>query len=48
MVHGVAKLAIGGRLPLANAAEVLRFTDTATGALWRGLPHALADGETAK
>jgi hypothetical protein len=40
MVHGVAKLAIGGRLPLAKASDVLRFTDTATGALAQGLAHA--------
>jgi AcrR family transcriptional regulator len=42
MVHGVAKLAISGRLPLSAAPDVLRFTDTATGALWRGLAHAFA------
>jgi AcrR family transcriptional regulator len=42
MVHGVAKLAIGGRLPLSGTADVLRFTDTATAALWRGLAHAFA------
>jgi len=42
MVHGVAKLAISGRLPLSGAADVLRFTDTATGALARGLAHAFA------
>jgi AcrR family transcriptional regulator len=42
MVHGVAKLAIGGRLSLPDSADVLRFTDTATGALWRGLAHAFA------
>ena len=40
IVHGVAKLAISGRLPRSGAAEVLRFTDTATEALWRGLPQA--------
>ncbi len=40
MVHGVAKLAISGRLPMSDAADVLGFTDTATGALWRGLAHA--------
>ncbi|MFZ0962025.1 MAG: TetR/AcrR family transcriptional regulator [Terriglobia bacterium] len=40
MVHGVAKLAISGRLPMPDSAHVLRFTDTATGALWRGLAHA--------
>jgi AcrR family transcriptional regulator len=40
MVHGVAKLAISGRLPMSDAADVLNFTDTATGALWRGLAHA--------
>jgi AcrR family transcriptional regulator len=42
MVHGVAKLAISRRLPLSETAEVLRFTDTATGALARGLAHAFA------
>jgi AcrR family transcriptional regulator len=40
MVHGVAKLAITGRLDLAGADEVLRFTDAATAALWRGLAAA--------
>lgn len=39
MVHGVAKLAIGKRLPLAKSEDVLRFTDTATAALARGLAH---------
>jgi len=42
MVHGVAKLAISGRLPLSGAADVLRFTDTATAALWRGLAQAFS------
>ena len=42
MVHGVAKLAISGRLPLSGTADVLDFTDAATGALWRGLAHAFA------
>jgi len=42
MVHGVAKLAINGRLPLSGAADLRRFTDTATAALWRGLAHAFA------
>ena len=40
MVHGVAKLAISGRLPMTKAADVLNFTDTATGALTRGLANA--------
>jgi len=40
MVHGVAKLAITGRLPMSDSTDVLSFADTATGALWRGLPHA--------
>jgi AcrR family transcriptional regulator len=40
MVHGVAKLAIGGRLPLAGTADVLRFTDAATAALALGLAQA--------
>jgi len=42
MVHGVAKLAISGRLPLAGTEDVLRFADMATGALAGGLAHALA------
>jgi AcrR family transcriptional regulator len=42
MVHGVAKLAIGGRLPLAEPADVLDFTDAATAALARGLARAFA------
>lgn len=42
MVHGVAKLAIGGRLPFPGTADVLRFTDAATLALWQGLPRAFA------
>ena len=42
MVHGVAKLAIGGRLPLSGYAEVLRFTDTATFALSQGLSHGFS------
>lgn len=41
MVHGVAKLAIGGRLPLSGTAGMLRFTDTATAVLWRGLSNPL-------
>ena len=40
MVHGVAKLAISGQLPMTKAADVLNFTDTATGALTRGLANA--------
>ena len=40
MVHGVAKLAISGRLPVSGSDQALRFTDTATAALWRGLAHA--------
>jgi AcrR family transcriptional regulator len=42
MVHGVAKLAISGRLPVSGLADVLGFTDAATSALWRGLAHAFA------
>jgi len=42
MVHGVAKLAIGGRLPFSGSADVLSFTDAATGALVRGLARAFA------
>ena len=40
MVHGVAKLAISGRLPLPGTAEVLRFTEAATAALAQGLARA--------
>ncbi len=40
MVHGVAKLAISGQLPMTKAADVLNFTDAATGALTRGLANA--------
>jgi AcrR family transcriptional regulator len=39
-VHGVAKLAISGRLPLLGSAAVLKFTDAATAALASGLAHA--------
>jgi len=42
MVHGVAKLAISGRLPLSEPSDVLDFADAATAALWRGLAHAFA------
>ena len=47
MVHGVAKLALSGRLPLSGAADVLRFTEAATGVLWWGLgpAHAAAPAE---
>jgi len=40
MVHGVAKLAISGRLLLSGTPEVLRFTDSATAALVQGMAHA--------
>jgi AcrR family transcriptional regulator len=36
MVHGVAKLAISGQLPWRGTAQVLQFTDMATGALASG------------
>ena len=36
MVHGVAKLAISGQLPWREAAQVLHFTDKATGVLALG------------
>jgi len=42
MVHGVAKLAISGRLPMSEPADVLNFTDAATAALARGLANAFA------
>jgi len=42
MVHGVAKLAISGQLPMSDATEVLNFADAATGALARGLARAFA------
>jgi AcrR family transcriptional regulator len=45
MVHGVAKLAVSGRLPLPNSADALDFTDTATAALWQGLGHAFTPSE---
>lgn len=41
MVHGVAKLAVGGRLPFSGAAQVLQFTDVATGALRLGMASML-------
>ena len=41
LVHGVAKLAISGRLPFRKSADVLRFTDAATAALSRGMGNAL-------
>ena len=44
MVHGVAKLAINGRLPLEGTRAVLNFADTATNALWKGLGEALSPG----
>ena len=40
MVHGVAKLATSGRLPLAGIDAVLSFADAATAALARGLAQA--------
>jgi len=46
-VHGIAKLAIGGRLPLSGTAQVLQFTDLATEAISLGMtkvadPHLRA------
>ena len=40
LVHGVAKLALSGRLPWRRPADVLRFTDAATAALAHGLSGA--------
>ena len=40
MVHGVAKLAIGRRLPWTGIADVLNFTDTATQTLAHGMMNA--------
>jgi AcrR family transcriptional regulator len=37
MVHGIAKLAIGGHLPWRGITDVLNFTDMAT----RALPHGM-------
>lgn len=37
LVHGVAKLAIGKRLPLASEREILRFTGEAIDALYHGM-----------
>ena len=39
MVHGVSKLAISGRLPLASEAETLRFAAQAIDALHKGLAN---------
>ena len=39
MVHGVAKLALSGRLPFSKAARVLQFTDMATEALRLGMAN---------
>jgi AcrR family transcriptional regulator len=40
MVHGIAKLAIGGQLSMSAAAEVLQFTDLATTTLALGMMKA--------
>lgn len=40
MVHGVAKLAIGGQLPFARTKEVLAFTGTAVDALMHGMAQS--------
>jgi AcrR family transcriptional regulator len=40
MVHGVAKLAVAGRLPFSRSEEILQFTDTATHALMHGISNA--------
>jgi AcrR family transcriptional regulator len=39
IVHGVAKLALGGRLPFSKTAQVLQFTDIATEALRLGMAN---------
>jgi len=39
MVHGVAKLALSGRLPFSEPAQVLEFTDMATQALRQGMTN---------
>jgi len=39
MVHGIAKLALGGRLPLSGTAQVLQFTDLATEAIRLGMTN---------
>jgi AcrR family transcriptional regulator len=39
LVHGIAKLAIGGRLPFTSPDDVIAFTRTATGALARPAPE---------
>jgi len=46
MLHGVAKLAIGGQLPFSKTIDVLHFTDTATGALAVGLASASARSDS--
>jgi AcrR family transcriptional regulator len=43
MVHGVAKLAISGRLPLQAPEGVLDFADAATAALTKGIASALTE-----
>jgi len=39
MVHGISKLALSGRLPFSEAAQVLQFTDLATAALKVGMAN---------
>jgi hypothetical protein len=39
MVHGVSKLAIGGRLPLVSDGEVVRFAAQAIDALHKGMAN---------
>lgn len=43
-VHGIAKLAIGGRLPVKGLSDALRFTDLATAALEQGMAKAVKSG----
>jgi hypothetical protein len=43
LVHGVAKLAIGKRLPLTSEREILRFAGQATDILLQGMAVRLVD-----
>lgn len=45
LVHGVAKLAVGGLLPFSGIDEILDFTDAATHALQRGISNAVNANE---
>lgn len=44
-VHGVAKLAIGGRFPFEGLSDAMRFTDLATAALEWGIAKAVKSSD---